>query len=369
MLGTKTRQTLSALLAVCLLATVWMIVPNRASAAFGDRVTVSGTQFKAGTNRIWFNAANTPWNAWNDFGGSFDATWWGNHFKSLHDNGVNATRVWITCNGETGINIATDGTVSGATAAHWSNLDTLFQLAKTNGIYIMATLMSFDHFNTSHPNYMSWRNMISNSSKTDTFVNNYIVPFVNRYKSNPYLWSIDLVNEPDWIYEDAANGNLSWAVLQRYFAKAAVAIHSNSQILVTVGMAMVKYNSDTVSGAQGNKISDAALQAQVNQAGAKVDFYSVHYYDWMGQYWGNPFYQTPAAFGLGTSKPALLGETPGNGTSGHTLTQDYESGYANGWQGAQAWTSNGVDGNGNFSTLIPATNAFRTNHAALVFPT
>ncbi|MBP3965589.1 cellulase family glycosylhydrolase [Paenibacillus lignilyticus] len=363
-----TRRTLSLLMVMCMLATLLTLVPKRANAAFGDRITVSGTQFMAGGKRIWMNAANTPWNSWNDFGGSFNATWWGNHFKALHDNGVNATRVWITCDGEVGINIAADGTVSGATAAHWSNLDTLFQLAQQNGIYIMATLISFDHFKNTHSGHTKWRNMINSSSKTDTFVNNYIIPFVNRYKNNPYLWSIDLTNEPDWIYEDAAAGQLPWNVLQRYFAKAAVAIHNNSQILVTVGMAMIKYNSDTVSGAQGNKISNAALQAQVNNTKAKVDFYSVHYYDWMGQYWGNPFYMSPASYGLETSKPAMLGETPGVGTSGHTLTQDYENGYLNGWQGAQAWTSNGVDSAGNFSTLTPATNAFRNNHTALVFP-
>jgi hypothetical protein len=364
----KSRQMLSIFLVMSMLAMMLIVTPPKAEAAFGDRVKVSGTQFLAGGKRIWFNGANTPWHSWNDFGGSFDAAWWSNHFQALHDNGVNETRIWITCNGDTGINISADGTVSGATAAHWSDLDTLFQLAQSKRIYIMATLISFDHFKNNHANYMSWRNMITNNAKIDSFVNKYIIPFVNRYKSNPYLWSIDLCNEPDWIYEDAANGNLSWDVLQTYFAKAAVAIHQNSNILVTVGMAMVKYNSDTVSGSQGNKISDAALKAKVNNAAAKVDFYSTHYYDWMGQYWGVPFYQTPAAFGLETSKPALIGETPANGTTGHTLTQDYENAYTNGWQGVQPWTSNGVDGQGNFNTLVPATNAFRNNHGALVFP-
>ena len=43
-----------------------------AHAAFGDRITVSGVEFRAGTNRIWINGANTPWHAWNDFGGEFN---------------------------------------------------------------------------------------------------------------------------------------------------------------------------------------------------------------------------------------------------------------------------------------------------------
>ena len=51
--------TLIALLAGSLL----VVTPAlQAKAAFGDRITVSGTQFMAGGQRIWINGANTPWN-------------------------------------------------------------------------------------------------------------------------------------------------------------------------------------------------------------------------------------------------------------------------------------------------------------------
>lgn len=360
----------SMFLVFTLIATMFSLgypVPD-ANAAFGDRITISGTQFMAGGERIWINGANTPWDNWDDFGGNYDAAWWTDHFQQLHDNGVNAVRVWITCSGDVGINISSDGTVTGATAQHWSNLDSLFSIAQSKGIYIMATLLSFDAFKNTYSNYQKWRNMIASDLKIDSYVSNYVIPFVNRYKNNPYLWSIDLMNEPDWVYEDAACGNISWDRLQTYFAKAAVAVHANSNILVTVGIAMAKYNSETCTGAEGNKISDSALIAKVNDSRAKVDFYSTHYYDWMGQYWGVPFYGTPAAYGLDTSKPAVLGECPANGTTGHTLTQDYENGFINGWQGALAWSSNGVDYMGGFDQLTPATRAFRDNHYNLVFP-
>ena len=86
-----------------------------ARAGFGDRITISGTEFRAGADRIWINGANTPWHKWNDFGGGFDAAWWDKHFQQLHENGINATRVWISCNGEVGINISANGHVSGCT--------------------------------------------------------------------------------------------------------------------------------------------------------------------------------------------------------------------------------------------------------------
>ncbi|MCX7681276.1 MAG: cellulose-binding domain-containing protein [Anaerolineae bacterium] len=336
--------------------------PTRA--AFGDRITVSGRQFYAGGARIWINGANTPWNNWNDFGGSYNASWWDNHFQQLHANGVNATRVWITCSGEVGINIDSSGYVSGATQAHWNHLDSFFQIAQNRQVYIMATLMSFDHFQNTYSTYQRWRNWINSDSNIDSYINNYLIPFLNRYGNNPWLWSIDLMNEPDWVYENAECGQIPWDRLQVYFAKAAKAIHENSQVLVTVGMGMPKYQSGSCSGWQGNKIADSALRARVNDPDVYIDFYSSHYYNWQAQWWGIPFYQSPTNYyGADLGKAVLIGETPATGSTGHTLTEDYENAYLNGWQGVMAWKSTS-----DFDEIIAATNAFRNHHDELVFP-
>ena len=203
--------------------------PQQAHAAFGDRITVSETQFMAGTNRLWINGVNTPWHRWNDFGGQFDPDWWDQHLEQLHQSSINATRVWISCNGETGININSEGYVSGCTAAFWRHLDTLFRLARQRQVYIKATLISFDHFSNSHRHHLDWRRMLTDSGKIDSMVTNYVVPFVVRYRDNPWLWCIDLCNEPDWIYENDRCGKIPWEWFQTYVAKAAAAIHANSQ--------------------------------------------------------------------------------------------------------------------------------------------
>ncbi|QHW32543.1 cellulase (glycosyl hydrolase family 5) [Paenibacillus rhizovicinus] len=365
------KNVRSGLVSLCLsLAFLFgtLSIPSSVHAAYGDRITISGTNFYAGGQQIFMNGANTPWNSWNDFGGSFDYAWWDNHFASLHSNGINATRVWITCNGEVGINITSSGQVTGATTAHWNNLDSLFQIAQNHGVYIMATLMSFDHFKNSHTNYQNWRNMLLSDTNLDSYVTNYLIPFVNRYKSNPWLWSIDLMNEPDWVYENADSGQISWDRLQTYFAKATVAIHQNSSILTTVGMGSVKYMSATAGGSSGNKISDAALQAKVNSPLAKFDFYSPHYYPWQEPYWGIPFYVTPTQWYLVWDRPVVVGEAPALGSTGHTLTNDFANAYTNGYAGVMPWTSNGVDSNGNMTNLSPATTAFQSAHNSLVFP-
>jgi hypothetical protein len=339
-----------------------------ARAGFGDRITISGSEFRAGADRIWINGANTPWHDWNEFGAGMDAAWWDKHFQKLHENGINATRVWISCNGDVGINISASGHVSGCTRTFWNDLDRLFRIARDRQVYVMATLISFDHFSKAHANHERWRNMITDTNNIDALVANYVVPFVNRYKSNPWLWSIDLCNEPDWIHENAACGKLGWEPLQAYFGRAAAAIHTNSGILVTVGVCMgSRYLSDTCGS---NVLSDPRLRAMAGgDPHAHVDFYSPHYYDWMRRLnHENSLYIRPSAYGLPETPPALLGEFPSKGTARHTTAEDYENAYQNGWQGAMGWTSNGVDANGDLIKLGPATRAFRDSHNALVFP-
>jgi hypothetical protein len=331
-----------------------------------DRIVIANGEFMVGERRIWINGANTPWKNWNDFGGSFSESWWDAEFQRLRDQGINATRIWITCNGEVGILIDQGGQVSGATPAHWHDLDRLFEIAAKHRIYVMATLMSFDHLKNGHASSRRWRNWIACDRNVDSYVGTYLLPFLQRYGKSPWLWSIDLMNEPDWVYENADNGRVPWERLQSYFARAARAIHDHSPVLVTVGLAMLKYHSDTGAGCQGNQVSDRALQAQVNHPGARLDFYSPHYYDWNGDHWGKACAMSPAAYRLPTDKPSLLGEIPARGTAGRTTAENYESAFQHGWQGAMAWTSNGVDANGSLEQLGPATRAFRDRHPTLI---
>ncbi len=321
------------------------------------QVVVDGTDFKVGDQKLWINGVNTPWDKWNDFGGGFNFEFWQEHFSKLHEAGVNAARVWIVCDGTTGINIAEDGTVSGATDQHWKDLDDLFMLAETYQIYIMATVQSFDCFKDTNSTYQAWRNMVEDESKTESFIDNYIVPLVKRYDKNDYLWSVDLCNEPDWIVENAECGKLKWDGLQRYYAEASAAIHENSDVLVTVGLGMIKYNSDKQ---QGNKISDGEMQAAMTSSKydkgfAYVDFYSVHWYSWMQGMWGYPFDQSPEDFGLDGTKPSVIGECPAVSDGDFDIAKAYEQAYNSGWDGVQAWKSSGQDdGCGLWKDIEPA---------------
>ena len=138
------------------------------------------------------NGVNTPWDKWNDFGGSYNKEFWDNHFQKLSSNGINASRVWVSCNG-LHIKIDTNGKVKGPTEQYWTDLDSFFAMAEKNGIYIMATLISFDNFKDEGQPYMSWRALLENEKNMDSYVENYVIPFAKRYSKFNSLWSIDYV--------------------------------------------------------------------------------------------------------------------------------------------------------------------------------
>jgi hypothetical protein len=144
----------------------------------------------------------------------------------------------------------------GATPAYWADLGRLLGIAEKHEVYVLATLMSFDNFKSTNHNFRRWRKWIGTDDGIDSYVRNFLHPLLERYGRAPRLWAIDLMNEPEWVFENAEDGNIPWRRLQSYFARAASEIHRESAVLVTIGMAMPKYNSDVVKSAQGNRVGD-----------------------------------------------------------------------------------------------------------------
>ena len=351
-------NSLQLLLKRTLLLLLLMVLGVHTS--YAQRISVSGKQFVVNGNRIWLNGANTPWDNWNDFGGSFDYSWWDNHFQTLKDKKVNCTRVWITCNGEVGININSNGYISGATATFYDHVDQLMQIAQSKGIYLMIALVSFDHVKDNHNNYQRWRNMLGSAANRQSFVDNFVAPFVDRYKDNPYFFAVDVSNEIEWMFE---NYGVSASNTQDLVARTANKVHSRSKVLVCQGLGLgPKYASPLY---EGNYYSDANLSAK--QSGAYLDFYKVHYYNWQNPYFSNPFDKSPSDWQI-NDKPCVIGESAAKGSAGYTSLQCTQRAFARGWQGYMPWTSNGVDGNGDINDMDDGSVWFHNNYPNLVYP-
>lgn len=305
---------------------------------YDANIYVDGDKFMLGGKEIWLNGMNAPWQSWDDFGGSYKAQYWEEVFSMMHEDGFNSCRIWINCSGDKAIDIDENGYVSGASEKHWQDLDSLFSLAAENEIYVMATLMSFDHFKNNKKE--RWRAMMKDTDKIDSYINNYVIPFCKRYDDNDYVWSIDLINEPDWVFENEECGKISWECLGDYFARACAAIHENTDdMLVTIGFAMIKYNSPKYEGDYG---SDEFLRSRYNNENAYVDFNSTHYYDWMATWFGCPFVVSAEEFGIDLSKPRVVGECSHEGIKAlrqiKPIEECYEWAYNNGWNGVMVWT-------------------------------
>ncbi len=363
---------------ISLFILAFLLIITYATESNAQRIKANGVKFVVDGEEIFMNGVNTPWQNWNDFGGEYEHEFWDSEFKKIHESGGNSSRIWISCDGEKGMIIDSTGYLTGATEAHWKDLEDMFELAKKHKVYIMATLLSFDHTKNSHPNYMKWRKLISDRKKIDSYVANYVVPFIHRFKENPYLWSIDACNEIEWVYEDKDNAQQSWDDLQYLVGAIAVAVHQNSQIMFTLGSAAVKWNCDLPYPFLGNKWSNEALQKQVKSPLAYLDFYSPHYYGWVVKSFGNFCTdKTPADYKI-NDRPCMIGENPATGvfqaTANNTdslvvpMKDAYIKTYENGWKGLMTWTSNGVDRFGTIINCGPGMKAFAEKYPELILP-
>lgn len=303
------------------------------------RVTVSGTSFMVDGKELWLSGVNTPWHHWNDFTGKMDEQFWENTFAQLSQDNINSTRIWINCNGESIVKLNPAGDVREINEGHWTDLEKLFDIADKYGVYVMPTITSFDHFKDENGNNKSaqkWQKLIQSSENVDIFAEKYVAEFCRRFGDREYIFAIDLMNEPDWVYENGECGKIDWEYLSYFFGRCAQTVHENSELLVTVGTGMIKYNSDEYSG---NMVSDKYLQELAGSDKAYLDFYSPHYYMWERSFYGFPFDKSPTEFGLDGTKPAIIAETSNDDEKqcGMNLSEKYKAMYDNGWNGLMVW--------------------------------
>lgn len=324
------------------------------------RITVSGSRFIRDGVRIRLKGVNTPWNHWNEFGHAFDPQWWRDHFSALAAIGVDSVNVWISCDGwNPSPGITDSGLVSLPTERFWQDLDQLFEIAQEHRLYLMLTLISFDHSKPGSPNSEAWQKMYGSEVNRISFIRNYVMPLVLRYRDNPYFFAVNVGCELEWVWE--LHGVKQKDVLD-LVARVALAVHESSDVLVCHGLgAGVKYNSPIY---EGNPFSDEAL-GMVHQ-GAFLDFYNIHYYDWQNQWFGNPFEKTPEEYRMG-EKPCLIGEYRAKGAAGYSPAQCLLRAFSNNWQGVMVWSSNGVDPNGSIDDFKDAFIRFRPEENSSLF--
>lgn len=337
-------------------------------------VKIHGNKFVRNGKTIWFNGINTPWDKFDDLGGRFDRIWWEDEFSRYAENHINLARVWIHCSGKYSPEITDEGIVTGASVQFWNDMDELVAIARRHRIYLLPSLWSFDMTQDSYPTHEIFRKLLASEENLQSYVDNFLIPLVNRYNNQEYILGWEICNEPEWFFDNPDKGNFSVQQVQLMHAMFAVAIHENCTKPVTTGSASPKWSSVTLKHlgpTAGNIWTNEALQAVLPDKEAYFDFYQIHWYAWQTRWSSAPYLTTTKQYKI-DDRPVLIGETLGRGQCDEllcqTLSEMYENAWKNGYDGVCAWKTPQNDGAGSFEEIVVATNEFYAHHPALVYP-
>lgn len=328
----------------------------------------------------YINGINVPWNAFGtdvgshyQWGSLYSPSFFTTFFQACQTYGVNCVRLWIHCDGRSTPEFDENGNVTGLDTNFFSNFDDIVRLAAAKNIMVMPCLWSFDmtkDFTSGAGKYGGLHaGLIQDTNKTRSYINNALVPMVKRYAATCNLFAWEIINEPEWSISGPGNTAqlVSAQEMVRFCAMIAEAIHLNSGKMVTVGSACLKWCSSLQPPAEAHYWSDSSFQAVYKKPKVFLDFYQIHYYDWMFNVdWGyDPFQaaRTPAYWKL--DKPTLIGESPGQAGK-YTMKQMIDSAFAHGYAGIMPWSYNAKDGAGAWDACKTELKAFHDAHASLV---
>lgn len=284
--------------------------------------------------------------AWNNFAGDFGGiSQWnlpgvaasaGLHEAKLKDmraRGASTVRWWVfpEFRGD-GVNFDGNENPTGLGGTAIADLNKALELADKADVYLMLTLFSFDGFRPSQDVYGVWvpgiAPMVKNTSKRQKLLDNVVRPLAAAAQASPYrhrLVAWDIINEPEWAmtgpspygdddYDPSPDLDPVTHGQMEDFVKATIsALRAESDALITVGGAGMKW------GRAWSHVD--------------VDFYQLHIYDWVNQYW--PYHVSPDGWGF--DKPVVMGEFPMSGLTGASYQQMLDTWYANGFAGAMGW--------------------------------
>lgn len=266
----------------------------------------------------------------------------------MKSNGVNVVRwwVWPDFRGE-GVTFS-GNTATGLGPTTVADLNAALELAEEHDLYLMLTLFSFDNFRNGNGPNMA--NVIGDGASLAALVANAVRPFAAAAEASPHkdrLIAWDVINEPEWAITGVGVGGdqdfdpnteltvVSHAAMETFVSAVLAGLRAESGALTTVGGAAMKW---------------AHAWSNVD-----IDFYQMHIYDWVNDYW--PYDDPP----LVMDKPVVMGEFPVDGLTAVPYGTMMETWLAGSYAGALGWAV--TDGSFDWASAKVAVREFADAHS------
>ena len=305
-------------------------------------------RFMYGANWAWLHFAGDFGGiaAWGQAGVSKDAATYSTAMAQMKAAGVSVIRWWMFPRFWTeSISWDSDDAPGGVGGTLVADVNKALELAEQHDLYIMLTPFSFDSFEpTTTESGIFTRGiqpMVVDATRRKKLLQNLVLPVAQAVESSPHrkrMIAWDMINEPEWAMTGPSlyggegftpQGGLqavTHAQMETFLKEMAVTLRQGSSALVTIGSAAIKW---------------ASAWTKVD-----VDFYQLHYYDWVYEWY--PYTTvTLASVGL-TGKPVVMGEfplqglsaIPGKGLPARSAAQLADDLWKQGYGGTLAWAFN-----------------------------
>lgn len=306
-------------------------------------------RFALGTNWAWheYGADFGGITGWSLPGVSANPSAYQADLTAMTGRKVNVIRWWLFPRlDSSGITFGTDDVPTGIGGTMAADLEKALALAEQNDVYLLLTFFSFNNFEPTKDedvvHHVGLQPIVLDADKRGRLIKNLVGPVADVVEASPNKKRVlgwDIINEPEWAMNGANKYGgsdfggdpekyqlVSHDEMETFVVEMAASLHAHSHAPVTVGSAAIKW---------GNAWTHSNL-----------DFYQLHYYDWVYEWFP---YKTvsPGSVGL-TGKPVLMGEFPNAGlsaisskslparTASEFAADLYELGYA----GALSWAYN-----------------------------